>query len=245
MADRLGASLSLLGYGRMEQVAASPGVRKFSPGAPELRVRELGYAYAKDRPVPEKVSCDFRRGGVFAITGPNGSGKSTLLRIIAGLIPPDTGRIELPCSDQHEVMLLTQDATLFNRSILENVRYPDRDVDMALVMELAKRLELGEVIRSEADLVRLTPGELEDSISGGERQKVLIMRAIASAPQLLLCDEITSGLDPAASESFYGLVREFLPATTVICSVHRRDELRHFDEVVSLDDASLGGRPPA
>ena len=245
MADRLGASLSLLEYGRMEQVAASPGVREFNPGAPELRVRELGYAYAKDRPVLEKVSCDFRRGGVFAITGPNGSGKSTLLRIIAGLIPPDTGRIELPCSDQHEVMLLTQDATLFNRSILENVRYPDRDVDMALVMELARRLELGEVIRSEADLVRLTPGELEDSISGGERQKVLIMRAIAAAPQLLLCDEITSGLNPAASEGFYGLVREFLPATTVICSVHRRDELRHFDEVVSLDDVSLGGPPPA
>ena len=44
---------------------------------------------------------------------------------------------------------------------------------------------------------------------------------------------------------FYGLVREFLPATTVICSVHRRDELRHFDEVVSLDDVSRGETPPA
>ena len=80
----------------------------------------------------------------------------------------------------------------------------------------------------------MKPGDLAGKVSGGELQKVQIVRAILYKPDILLCDEITSGLDAKSVETFYGMLRRYLPVTTVVGVVHRKGELEFFDEVVGI-----------
>ena len=89
-------------------------------------------------------------------------------------------------------------------------------------------------VHSEEELVKLTPGDLRNRISGGEQQKLLVLRAVLYQPQVLFCDEITSGMDSCSSAEFYSMMKKYLTNATIICTVHRQDELNRFDVVRDL-----------
>lgn len=199
----------------------------------ELRGIEYSYPHSERRLLCGK-SASFKKGEVTAIVGPNGSGKSTLLKVIAGLLAPQAGHILVPYDADCKVMLVGQGVTLFNRSLAENLFYPEATGDVDRAMELVEEIDLGSAIASREQLFALKPGDLAGKVSGGELQKVQIVRAILYKPDILLCDEITSGLDVKSVETFYGMLRRYLPGTTVVGVVHRKGELEFFDEVVGI-----------
>lgn len=235
MADRIRAGLQGLDYASRE----GGGGRLLSPDERELRVDHVSFAYGDDGDVLDDVDLVFGRG-LTALVGPNGSGKSTLLRIMAGLQEPDSGRVSVPVEGEGDVLYVGQGDGLFHRGIDENLCYPDRGMpdrrtgDLMAAMGFSERY--GELKAAEAG----GPVDAEAELSGGQRQKALVVRALSRRPRVLLCDEVTSALDPESARAFYGLLRKELPDSIVVCSVHRESELPMFDRIVRLGP---GGAP--
>ena len=229
MLDRGTSALDALGlYAREEGVDS----RVFDSGAPGIVFDNVSFLYEDGKKPIDSLDLSVPKGTLAALIGSNGSGKSTLLKIGAGLLAPNSGKVVLPVASDASVMYLDQSAVLFNRSLFENICYgscPPPDL-----MRLVHEIGLGTVISSEDQLMRLTPGSLSGKLSGGEQQKILVLRALVAKPEVLFCDEITSALDPVSSDVFYRMLRERLPETTVVCAVHRTWELMHFDQVIRL-----------
>ena len=206
--------------------------RVFDADAGGIVFDSVSFSYDDGKGTIESLSLRVPKGSLAALTGPNGSGKSTLLKIGAGLLVPRSGRVILPVATESSVMYLGQTTTLFNRSLRENICYGT--CPPSNLMQLVRKIGLDAVISSEEQLDLLTPGSLSDKLSGGERQKILILRSLVASPDVLFCDEITSSLDPASSREFYRLLRECLPETTIVCAVHKAQELAYFDEVLRI-----------
>lgn len=207
--------------------------RTFDAGAQGIAFEDVSFSYEGGKRAVDSLSLNVAKGSMTALVGPNGSGKSTLLKIGAGLLIPSSGRVILPVASDASIMYLDQAGVLFNRSLLDNICYGTHPPSN--LMQLVREIGLDTVITSEEQLIHLTPGSLSGKLSGGEQQKILILRALVAKPDVLFCDEITSALDPVSSSTFYRLLRERLPEATVVCTVHRTWELEHFDRVIRLE----------
>ena len=178
-----------------------------------LRTEELGKAY-KGRKVVDQVSWRVEQGEIVGLLGPNGAGKTTTFRMCMGMVRPDVGKLyfngadvtKLPIYKRARLGLgyLAQEASVFRKLSVEN--------NLLAVLEIAGHAK-GEQIRRTDELleefslthIRTSRGEV---LSGGERRRLEIARALASEPKLLLLDEPFSGVDPVAVEEIQGILRQ-------------------------------------
>jgi len=172
-----------------------------------LQVDGLSHSFG-ERDVLRNLSLSIDAGESVALLGANGSGKSTLLRLVAGLLTPTAGQIALvgsaAAAGRTEVGIVFQEAQLLPwRTVLRNVTLP---------LELAGESLTSARAAAEAALVRVGAGGLLDrspsEISGGERGRVALARALVRRPSLLLLDEPFAGIDPIAVEDIQRIVRE-------------------------------------
>ncbi len=196
------------------------------------------------------------RGGIHVLLGGSGTGKSTLLRMIGGLQRPDSGEVHvaghslmrLREKDLGEIrkgigMLFQNGALLDSMTVLENVSLPLREHTRASPQEIQTRI--GEVLASVGldDVEGLLPREL----SGGMLRRVAFARAIVMEPEILLCDEPFSGLDPLNVSRIEDLLVELnrkLGLTIVVTSHHMASSLRMADQMILLRDRScVAGTP--
>ncbi|MDE2137567.1 MAG: LPS export ABC transporter ATP-binding protein, partial [Gammaproteobacteria bacterium] len=179
-----------------------------------LRATGLAKSY-KSRPVVRDLSLDLAAGEVVGLLGPNGAGKTTAFYMIVGLIPCDAGRIELDGRDvtllpmhrraQLGLGYLPQEASVFRKlsvednvlAILETRADLDRAAREQRLEELLEELRIGHVRRS-----------LGLSLSGGERRRVEIARALAAEPRFMLLDEPFAGVDPLSVLDIQRIIRE-------------------------------------
>jgi phospholipid/cholesterol/gamma-HCH transport system ATP-binding protein len=167
-------------------------------------------------PVLRGVSLDVPQGCIYALIGPGASGKSVLLKIVAGLLKPEGGHVEVDgdnvsVMDEVQLMdvrrkigMLFQNYALFDMSVGENIGFPLKRLfamtDEAVAERVAERLE------------RVALPGIEDrvpsSLSGGQKKRVGVARATIAQPPIVLYDEPTAGLDPVTSQKIYDLVRD-------------------------------------
>jgi thiamine transport system ATP-binding protein len=208
-----------------------------------LEVRGVSVAFDGGT-VLDDVSLRVERGEVVALLGPSGSGKTTLLRVIAGLVPPDSGSIRLDGVDVTDVAthrrgvgMVFQDDQLFpHRSTRENVAFglkmagrPRRERDAIADDWLARVGLAGFGDRRVTDL------------SGGERTRVALARTLAPVPRVVLLDEPLTGLDRELHDRLAGELRTILTAagTTALLVTHDREEATEIaDRVLQLADVS-------
>lgn len=192
---------------------------------PALEIDELCFAY-RSQPVLENVSLTVERGDTLAILGPNGSGKTTLLKVILGLLAPDRGRVrvfgEPPSRARGRVGYVPQRVSF-------DLDFPIRVLDVALMGRLASRrlfhrfdaedraLALASLARVEMEALAERP---IGTLSGGQIQRVLIARALALRPRLLLLDEPTASLDERIGRSVWDLLDELSSDMAIICVSH-------------------------
>lgn len=198
------------------------------PGGPELSA---------------PIDLAVERGSSLAVVGPSGIGKTTLLYTLAGMLEPKAGSVLLGGRPVHlipraevstSLTLTAEDAHLFATSILENLRVARRDVSEEEASKLLVKAGLGPWLAELPDGVHTVLGAEATTVSGGERRRLLLARALASAADFLLIDEPAEHLDGETADA---LIRD-LAATegkTVILVSHRLTALEGVDSVVVLD----------
>ncbi|MCY4053575.1 MAG: ABC transporter ATP-binding protein [Hyphomicrobiales bacterium] len=183
-----------------------------------LRVRDVSARYGKGARVLENVSVDVARGETVAVVGESGSGKSTLARVITGLLPPYEGQVsfqgeelaggfaERSKQDLRQLQMIYQmpDVALNPRQRIFEIL--GRPLGFYLGMEKGRRRErIGELLR-EVELPENYAERFPYELSGGEKQRICIARALAAEPRLIICDEVTSALDQLVSEDILKLL---------------------------------------
>jgi phospholipid/cholesterol/gamma-HCH transport system ATP-binding protein len=226
-------------------------------GADEFRVRFDGVHLERgERRVFDGLSCGFVRAQITVVLGGSGAGKTTLLRLIGGLTRPDSGSVYVADEDVTRLserqlfrtrsrigMLFQGGALLDSMTIFENVALPLREhtqlSEHDIAAEVARRLEAVGL----PDTGRLYPREL----SGGMSRRAALARAIVKDPEIVLCDEPFSGLDPINVRRIESLLIDLnrrLGLTMIITSHHLASSLRMADRIVFLvDGQSIAGSP--
>ena len=207
-----------------QQLLAVRTYRKEDNGAasgqqPMLKVEDVSASYNDKEMVLENIDLSIKRRRTVALVGESGSGKSTLARVITGLLPPIEGRIvfndtELPPAlkyrdreDLRKMQMIYQmpDTALNPRHKVRSII--GRPLSFYFGMNGAERekriLELLDMIELSAEYIERLPGEL----SGGEKQRICIARALAAQPELIICDEVTSALDQLVAEEILKLLQ--------------------------------------
>ena len=193
---------------------------------------------------PCRASLSVRAGEVVALAGPSGAGKTTLLAVIAGLLPPDEGRVWLgsgaervaldelePAAWRSRVAWVAQDPYLFAGTLADNVRLGAPDSPDAAVRAALAAVGLGDL-----DPAAIL-GERGAGLSSGQRRRVAIARAFVRDAPLVLLDEPTAGLDEASEQQVLSAVRDLARTErrAVILVAHRPAALALADRVVRLD----------
>lgn len=216
------------------------------PGEPLVRMRGVRVRYGDAAPALDGIDLDLPRTGHTALVGPSGAGKTTLVAAILRFVEPEEGAILLdgvPVADWplHELRrraaYVEQDAPLLPGSLEENLRYSAPDATEDEVGEVVHRLRLG-------GLVARLPGGLASSplsttISGGERQRIAIARALLRRPELLLLDEVTAQLDALAEAAVTGAIAEAARDRAVLTIAHRLSTVVAADRILVLEDGRI------
>lgn len=196
--------------------------------------------HGETHPVIVDASIEIPTGSITAFVGPTGSGKTTLIDLLAGLLQPTSGSIEL--IDGRRTVVF-QEAFLFTGSVRENVtvgeQLDDEQVTEALRLACADGF-VGELQDGLDTLV----GERGISLSGGQRQRIALARALARRPDLLLLDDTTSALDPATELAVLDNLRGSLSHTTVVMVASRPSTIALADDVLFVDQGRIVAHGP-
>ncbi|MHC2992526.1 ABC transporter ATP-binding protein, partial [Pontibacter sp. HJ8] len=196
------------------------------------------------------ISFEANTGDTIAFVGPSGSGKSTLVKLLVGLYTPLSGEVYYNNFPTHEIWLnaarrqlgfVTQETNLFSGTIKENLLYVKPDAtDEEIIMAMQKASCLNLLSRSEKG-IHTQIGEGGLKMSGGEKQRLSIARALIRNPRLLIFDEATSALDSLTEEEITATVREIsdLREQITILIAHRLSTIMHADTIYVLERGKI------
>ena len=228
-----------------EEVRAAPR-RTLLPG-PAIRVEELSFAYGPaEPPVLDRVDLDIPGGAFVAITGASGAGKTTLLRILLGLLPPSSGRIlvdRVPLGPatlagwRARIGAVMQDDYLLTGTLADNIAFFDPRMDEAAVRQAARLAWVDSEIMKMPMGYESLVSDMGSALSSGQRQRILLARALYRDPDILFLDEGTANLDEATEAKIADMISA-LPITRIVIA-HRPLLVERADLVFDLRDGRL------
>jgi ABC-type multidrug transport system fused ATPase/permease subunit len=192
-----------------------------------------------------------RRGEQIGICGPSGGGKTTLVDIISGLLAPSAGRVLVDGHDiasstrgwQRNLGMVPQTVFLIDDTFTRNIALgiADEDIDEAALHDAVHLAQLDDFIASLDLGLETVVGERGVRISGGERQRIAIARALYNRPQVLIFDEGTSALDNMTERELMLSLKRLRGSHTILLVAHRLSTVRDSDRVVFVKDGRIGG----
>ena len=203
------------------------------PDAPRVAAASVACAWPGRAPVVEGLDLDVTPGRVVALVGPSGIGKTTALLTLGGLLKPAAGTVTSPAGSS---VVTAEDAHIFATSVLENLRVARGTVTEAEASETLRLLGLGAWLDALPDGLGTLLGPGGATVSGGERRRLLLARAVLADAPILLVDEPAEHVEPGAADA---LVAEVLPRLAaagrgIVVATHRLTPLDAVDEVVVL-----------
>jgi ABC-type multidrug transport system fused ATPase/permease subunit len=217
-----------------------------------IEIKEATFTYPEAQlPAIDKVNLSIHQGKIVAIVGPSGAGKTTLIDLLLGVIEPNNGTITIskmaPLSAIRtwpgSIGYVPQDVIISNGSIRENVAlgYPRAEATDELVWEALKVAQLADFVKNLPQKLDSEVGDRGTKISGGQRQRLGIARAMFTKPLLLVLDEATSSLDGETEANISGAVQQMRGNVTVIMIAHRLSTVRDADLVLYMNNGKLIG----
>ena len=215
----------------------------------DITLQNVSFRYGTRKQVFTDLSLTIPKGQITAIVGESGSGKTTLVSLLQNIYPIQGGSIKIGKFDIKQitndslralVSTVPQQIELFAGSIIENIALGDFQPDVKRILEIAEQLGLNDFISKLPNGFSTYIGEQGASLSGGEKQRIAIARALYKNPEVLIFDEATSSID-SVSEKY---VRETLNSLaaegkTIIIIAHRLSTVRHADNIVVLKEGNL------
>lgn len=208
-----------------------------------LSLTDISYQ-VEQRQILNKVNLEVQAGDFLTLTGPSGGGKSTLLKIIASLISPSEGEIIFEGQNQRDYEITTyrqlvsycfQQPSLFGQTVADNLQFP-----FVIRNEASSQVQIEQALTK----VNLPTSYLNKNItelSGGEKQRVALLRNTMFLPKILLLDEVTVGLDARSIEIVHQFIKQLWreAGLTIIQITHNQAELSQAAKVLWLEEGSL------
>ena len=213
----------------------------------ELSAQNISFAYDKKK-IIDGVSLNIPARTTTAIVGPSGGGKTTLCHLLARFWDVDSGTVTLGGKnvrdyDMDSLManfsFVFQNVYLFHDTIANNIRFGEPNAPMERVIEAAKKACCHEFISALPNGYDTVIGEGGASLSGGEKQRISIARAIMKDAPIVILDEATANVDPENERDLMEAVRELTREKTVIMIAHRLKTVRNADQIIVLDKGKI------
>lgn len=205
----------------------------------------VAFAYNQKEQVLSDVSFTAKQGEVTALIGPSGGGKTTISRLAARFYDIDSGKITVGGMDISKIdpekllefySIVFQDVTLFNNTIMENIRIGKKDATDQEVMAAAKLAHCDEFVENMPDQWNTMIGENGSELSGGQRQRISIARAFLKDAPIILMDEATASLDVDNESMIQESISKLIENKTVLIIAHRMRTVDGVDQIVVLKD---------
>ena len=214
----------------------------------EIIFERVQFYYNQSKPIFENQSVRIIAGQKLGLVGYSGSGKSTFVNLILRLFDVTQGQILIDNQDIRDISqeslrqtigIIPQDISLFNRTLMENIRYGNMNASDKEVIEAAKCAYAHEFIQGLPERYKTLVGERGVKLSGGERQRIAIARAILKNAPILILDEATSQLDSVTEHQIQGSLRDLMQGKTTIVIAHRLSTLLHMDRILVFDKGKI------
>ena len=218
-----------------------------APAQHDIQFEHVDFGYGEDM-VLHDVSASFSSGSMTAIVGPSGSGKSTMLRLIARFYDPQSGVIRFGGVDEKtvdpeklmsKISVVFQDVYLFQDTIGNNIRYGKENATQGEIEAAAKLAHCHDFIMALPEGYNTMVGEGGSTLSGGEKQRISIARAILKDAPVLLLDEATSSLDPENEVEVQQAIEELVKDRTVVMIAHKLKTIAGADQIIVLDQGKV------
>ena len=202
----------------------------------------------KETEVLHGISFDCAKNGMTAIVGPSGSGKSTIARLIASFWEAESGCVRIGGVDVRNIPLpqimelvsyVSQDNFLFHLSIRENIRIGKPEATDAEIEAAAKKASCHDFIAALPEGYDTVIGEGGGTLSGGEKQRISIARAMLKNAPIIILDEATSSVDPENEDELQRAIEALTHDKTIIMIAHRLKTVRNADQIIVLDNAHI------
>jgi len=194
--------------------------------------------------VVRDITLEILPGQTVAIVGRSGSGKTTLMNLLMGLYTPSSGNIYIDHIDiqsfpriafRRQLGVVEQQPFLFDGTIRENIAKIDPAIPLERVVEAARIAGIHELISSLPFGYETRIGERGAALSGGEKQRLMIARALVAQPRLLILDEATSAVDSGSEHQIQQNIRRATEGRTTFVIAHRLSTIRNADRIVVVD----------
>lgn len=216
-----------------------------------LRFENVSFRYRNaDHDAIEKLSFKAGLGETIAFVGPSGCGKSTLVKLLVGLYSPTRGNIyfdEVPAREirynrmRRQLGFVTQDTQLFSGSVRENLQFVKPDATDEEIIAALKKASSLKIIDESKDGLDTLLGEGGKMVSGGEKQRLAIARALVRNPRVLIFDEATSALDSLTEEEITDILKEISAGKKqiILMIAHRLSTIMHADRIYVLEKGKI------
>jgi ATP-binding cassette subfamily B protein len=211
----------------------------------EVKFQNVSFRYPQgNRDAIKGVSLQAKPGELIALVGPSGSGKSTLINLIIGFLRPQSGSISIDGNDlsdfdlrtfRRSISVVPQESVLFEGSVRDNITYGLGAVSDNRVTEALSAANASEFVSELPDGVNTLVGERGARISGGQKQRLAIARALIRDPRVLILDEATSSLDSQSEREIQGALESLMKNRTTFVVAHRLSTVQKADQILVLD----------
>jgi ATP-binding cassette, subfamily B, bacterial MsbA len=232
---------------RIPQVGPNTEGPRLDRHCKEIEFKNVCFSYTPDRQILTNICLRVQAGETIAVVGANGTGKSTLLNLLPRFFDPDYGAILVDGVDirtanlrslRKQLALVSQDPILFDDTIAANIRYGNRNATPEQVEDAAKKASAHDFILAKGGYdVRV--GDLGSSLSGGEKQRIVLARAILRDPSILILDEFSSAIDPVSDRLIHDALQQFKQGRTTFFITHKMHTVQMADRIVVLDSQAV------
>ncbi len=235
-------------YDMKPEIDDRPGAKDLVSAKGEIAFEHVSFSYDGERMILNDINFTLHSGDCVAIVGPSGSGKSTIVNLIPRLWDPTEGRVTFDGTDVRDLTLhslrddvgvVTQETYLFNGTIRENLLYAKPDATEEEMVRACTQANIYDFISSQPNGLDTEVGNRGLKLSGGEKQRISIARALLKDPALLIFDEATSALDSISEAAIQAAINPLIEERTSILIAHRLSTILAADEILVVRDGRI------